>query len=366
MRLGFFIESLNRKGGTEITLVNRINLLAQNYDYKIYILTKEDGTVFNLHQNISIKNIDSLSINELEKYLKNIKVEILTYINNYDFDYFNLLKISTKNILEYHTSKSFFEKIYYNTKSQNNILKKLVMKVFGYKKIRELEKVSNKFDKVVLLTKQDLKNWKLNNKIEISNSLREFPKDISKLENKIILSVGRLSKEKGFDRLIDVMKFVFIKHKDWTLEIYGDGPEKERLEYKINNLNLSTNIKIFSFEENILKKYLNSSIYILPSYVEGQGMVLLEAMSCGVPVVSFDIKCGPRDLIKNNFNGYIVRDNDIKGMSKKVIELIEKEDLRKEMGQKGRELSYLYKKDAVIKKWINLYKELSGGEPIEP
>ena len=156
------------------------------------------------------------------------------------------------------------------------------------------------------------------------------------------------------------MEFYFKKYPDWTLEIYGEGTEREKLEKKINKLGLENSFLLKGVEKNIQNKYLESSIYVMSSRFEGMPMVLLEAMSCGLPVISFDCPCGPRDMIKYNENGFLIEFGNIKEMANKIEELIANEEKRKLFGKNARKSIQKYSKDKIMEEWIKLFENIKN------
>lgn len=190
----------------------------------------------------------------------------------------------------------------------------------------------------------------------ISLTLDDFPTELSHLDKKEIISVGRLSKEKGFDSLIDVFKLVTLEKPEWHLNIVGDGLEKSNIEKTIKNNNLEDYVTLHGFKDKAeLNKILqNSSIYVMTSLTESFGLVLIEAMSYGIPCLSFDSARGSLEIIDNGINGFTIPNRDKKLMAEKIINLIEDDELRQKMGAKAHEKSMLFSKDIIKKDWINL------------
>ena len=224
---------------------------------------------------------------------------------------FKFKKNKMKIIKEFHSSR------YYKKLSLNKI--KLIDRIkFLKNKLRE-EMIVKKCDEFIILTEEDREQWN-NPKIKvIPNSLSFYPSEVSKCENKKIISVGRLEYQKGYDILIEVWKGVFEKHKDWILEIYGEGSLRKELEEKIEKLGLENSLLLKGTVSNIQEKYLESSIYVMTSRYEGLPMVLIEAMACGLPLVSFDCPCGPKDVITDKEDGYICKLGNIEEMAKKYV-----------------------------------------------
>jgi glycosyltransferase involved in cell wall biosynthesis len=210
----------------------------------------------------------------------------------------------------------------------------------------------------VVLSKEDSQNWKeLPNTIVIPNSLTYFPDDCSTCDNKQVIAVGRYTWQKGFDLLIQAWKFVNTKHPDWTLEIYGSG-ERGEYERQAASLGLSSVVHCNPALSNIYEKYRESSIFVLSSRYEGFGLVLAEAMSTGVPAVSFVCPCGPSDIITNGEDGLLVPSNDSGALSAGICKLIENESLRKHFGQQARANVRRYSQSSVMHQWIELFESL--------
>lgn len=178
------------------------------------------------------------------------------------------------------------------------------------------------------------------------------------LKSKKVIAVGRYSYEKGFDRLIKVWDIVNKEIKGWTLHIIGDGGCREALQNQINELGLNQCVFLDGLRNDMKEEYLDASLFVLSSRYEGFGMVLLEAMSCGVPVVSFDCPCGPKDLITDGENGYLVEDGDIEKLADRIVYLIRHPEKRKEMGAMAYKRSADYSEDKIMKQWMELFNEV--------
>lgn len=167
-----------------------------------------------------------------------------------------------------------------------------------------------------------------------------------------------MSKEKGYDILIDVWNIVFKKHTDWILEIYGEGSERKNLQEKINKLGLKESFLLKGVVKNIQNKYLESSIYVMSSRYEGFGMVLTEAMACGLPVIAFECPCGPKDIIKDNEDGFLIELGNIEQMAEKIEELIVNKEKRKFFGENAKINVQRFSQDKIMNKWKELFEEL--------
>ena len=182
----------------------------------------------------------------------------------------------------------------------------------------------------------------------------------SGLDEKRVVSVGRLDHMKNFPSLVNVFKKVNVKHPDWILEIYGDGPEMSAIQEQIAHYGLQNVVLMKGFTDNIQNAMTQSSIFAFPSLSEGMPMSLLEAMECGLPVVSYDCPHGPREIITDGSDGYLIPVNDENMMADRICRLIEDEELRKKMGQAAKIKAQSYQIESIIDRWMNLFNELSG------
>lgn len=215
-------------------------------------------------------------------------------------------------------------------------------------------------DKVVVLTKDTLREYKKifnisDDKIfQIYNYVDYKPNKMSDVSNKKIISVGRISPEKGFDMAVDVAEIVFRKHSDWIWDIYGDGPDFEKIRLKIKEKNLENNVIMHGADANVREKYADCSICVLPSYREGFAVVLLEAKISGLPVVSFDCDSGPSEIINGEVDGYLVPCYNIRVMAQRICKLIEDTEMRQNFSKHSCDNIDQFSRDTVLKKWIEL------------
>lgn len=190
------------------------------------------------------------------------------------------------------------------------------------------------------------KNIKIYNPVHVNSNLK------SKLNNLNIVSVGRLSEEKGYLDLIDVMMEVNKINSQVKLTICGDGHLREQVETKIRNYNLNKNIHLLGFVEGkeLEKAYVNSSLYVMPSKLESFGLVLLEAMHYGLPCIAFDSASGARNLLKNNV-GILIKERNIKAMANKIIKLLDNKKELKEYSNKSLACVKDYSLDKIYGEW---------------
>ena len=195
--------------------------------------------------------------------------------------------------------------------------------------------------------------------VYIPNMIDEIPDKVSKLVDKKIVSIGRLSKEKAPLDLLKVFSILHTNYKDWKLEIIGDGVLKEEMEDFIQLHHLEDSVHLAGFQgKDYIDKVLNkSSIYLMTSETESFGIVLLEAMSHGVPCIAFDSAEGAREIISSGDNGYLIKNRNYVAMVKKIEDLIKNPKERKRVGLAGRSSIEKYKGDVVCDMWVNLIEE---------
>lgn len=196
--------------------------------------------------------------------------------------------------------------------------------------------------------------------VYIPNSLDFEPTEIADLENKNFIAVGRFAKEKGFADLIRIFSKMVKMDKELKLRIVGDGEERENLQKEIEDLKLTKNIELCGFKskEELDKLYLDSSVYLMTSYTESFGLVLLEAESYGIPCVVFDSAQGAKEIIEDKINGFLVKDRNEDEFIDRIYELLLDKDKRVRMGKAGIEKSYKYRKENVAKVWDEFLKKI--------
>lgn len=192
----------------------------------------------------------------------------------------------------------------------------------------------------------------------IPNMLDFIPKSKSKLNENRIISVGRFSKEKGYVDLIEVFKKFHENNPDWKLDLIGDGSERNKIVDRIYQYNLTDYVTVHGYlkKDKINEILSESSLYLMTSYTESFGIVLIEAMSHGVPCLAFTSAEGANDLITNDFNGYLIKNRDFDEMVNKLDILANNKDKRIELGKNAREFSLNYSSDVIKKEWLNLLK----------
>lgn len=356
MRIGILVEDLTRRGGTERAAINLANMLSKNKEYEIELITFNSTNKelpFFVNENIKIqkKFFPSIGTSKLKRIKWYLRLCSYYIKESKKYDYMigtthliNILGILFKN-----------KKVKYISCEHANYM--AISKI-----IRGIRKIVYKFSyKIIVLTKDDYNKYckfiNLNKLEIIPNSLPYEVDKISLLNNKEIIAVGRIVALKGYDILLKSLVEVFEKHNSWKLKIIGEGPEKENLIKLAKELKISKNIVFKGEMKEVVPEYLKSDFLILSSKREGFPMVILEAMQCGLPVVSFDCPTGPKEIIETEKNGILVNYLDQKDLTNSVLKLIENPDLMKEMGIKAKLTSKKYTENKILEKWLCILKK---------
>ncbi len=371
MKLIYHINSLYNPGGMERVVLNKATWLV-NHGWEVEILTTDQcgrPTFYEFPKEIKLidlginytedkgKNLFAHTFSFLKKrrlhkqrltsYLKEAKADIVDTLYPGESSFIPGIKDGSKKVIELHQGR------YFHRQYANKGIKGIIDRLREWADVRMV----SKFDKFVVLTEEDKADWGDLPKMEVIPNAAIVPEGfISKCTAKRVIAVGRLDYQKSFDRLIKAWKIVCEKNSDWVLDIYGQGEWKGKLQTMINDANLGSRCHLMGTTDNIWKEYASSSIFVMSSHYEGLPMVMIEAMSCGLPAVSFDFKCGPHDIIESKKNGLIVPEGDIVGLADALVALMKDEARRKAMGSAATEVVEKYSKDKVMDKWLSCYE----------
>ena len=363
-------------GGIEKSVAALANMLCEKYEVEIACTYKLfEKSVFPINEKVNIVYLTDVKPNkeELKNAVKNKKIckvfkegfyalkvlrqrkkTMVKYIKECDSD----VIIATRDIFdewlgEYgkeNTLKIGWEHNHYHN---------------DFKYAANITRCNKNLDYLVLVS-NSLKQYyskQLNDArcdcVYIPNVIDGIPEKSADLNNKRLISVGRLSPEKGF---MDLLKMYAILHKDypdWKLDIIGDGVEREKLALFIKEHKLEESVTLHGFRD---KEYIDrmlheSSIYLLTSFTESFGIVLIEAMSHGVPCIAFNSAEGARELIQSGKNGYLIKNRSYTAFLKKVKDLINSKEERKRIGKVSRAGVKQYTCEVVSEQWFDLIEK---------
>ena len=354
MKISIVVADITFKGGIERVTCNLANDFLENYEVEIISFFKSNENInYNLKDQIKVKYItDKIyegkpgSMKRLIKFIK-VFFKINFYLKKQEINFiisqgmpvalilFPLNFMKKKVIACEHVHYDYY----------NKIIKWLRNRLYKY------------YHKVVVLTSKDKEKFerKLNNVKCIPNYISKISKKKSLLNNKVIISVGRLEEQKGYDILIDICSNILPNYPEWKLKIFGEGNLKKELENQIIQKKIEKQILLMGTTNEIEKEYLKSDIYVMSSRFEGMPMVLLEAQSYGLPIVSFNCPNGPSDIVENEVNGYLVENFNQKQMEEKIEMLVKNENIKWSMGENGRKSIENFSKEKILEKWQSLF-----------
>ena len=177
-----------------------------------------------------------------------------------------------------------------------------------------------------------------------------------------MITVGRFDYLKGMDYLVEAAKIVLERHPDWQWDVYGDGPDLEAVRQQVQEAGLEDRLHLMGARSDIYERYGRYSLYVMTSRSEGLPMVLLEAKSQGLPVVSFDCRTGPREILSDGVDGFLVPPYDTGLLAEKICLLMEDDALRRAFSSHARDCLPRFEKEKIVRKWCALLEELSGME----
>ena len=376
-RIVYCTPALYMAGGVERVLTLKANYFAEHFGYDITIILtegKDKPLFYPLSEKVKVINLN-IGFEELwtcsfikkvfvylkkqyqyKKLLKKelflIRPDITISLLRREINFLTSIKDGSKKIGELHVNRANYRNF---EQGEANLLKNLFAKFWMYNLVTNLKQL----DKFVVLTEEDRNNWlELNNVEVIPDPLTFSSSSISSLTEKRVIAVGRYVYQKGFDLLLKSWSIVEKTCPDWILTIIGQG---DRLQYEtlIDELRIDrTRCKLLGPKEQIQDEYMSSSLLVMSSRFEGFGMVLVEAMSCGLPVVSFDCPCGPKDIIQDNVDGVLVESGNVKKLAEAIIMLIQHPQKREEMANKAIENVQRFRIDQIAGKWKSLFDAL--------
>lgn len=376
MKLIYCIHSVCNPGGMERVLLNKVTYLVRNLGWDITVVTtdqKGKAPFYPFPKEVRMVDLDinysddnsknvfrkitgylyrkQLHKKRLSALLEKEKADIVISLYPSESSFIPDIKDGSKKVLELHYCKFF--RLQYGRSGLLGMIDKW--------RTRQDEKIVSRFDKFVVLTNEDRGYWgNLRNIEVIPNAAMLVSNGYSDAQNKRVIAVGRLDYQKGFDRLIRAWRIVQQNEAfhEWNLDIFGQGEWKEMLQQMIDEAGLQDSMRINQPTKQIGNEYVRSSILVMSSHYEGFPMVMIEAMACGLPVVSFDYKCGPKDIIRHGENGLLVHDGDIEGLAAAMMKLMDDEAYRKRLSDDAKKIISTYSEETVMNRWIALFNGL--------
>lgn len=379
MKIVYAYQQFTEVAGTERILIDKMNYLAEREGYEVFLLTNQQGNhpvVYPLSDKIKRRDLD---VCYWKLYNNNIVYRIikgwindrlyakrlLTFVSEINPDivitstyFFYILSAIAYcphpfvRIIESHIDKRYLFEGLRNTRK--SVLKKINLFIQHQK----LKRIVSKYDLLVALNMEDTLDWSgfIKTKVLLNVVHLNPTGKISNQQSKRVIFVGRFVEQKGIPDLYEIWKLIYSKHNDWHIDLYGSGDIKDVLSFDEDFEKY--NFHIHQPESDIFKCYLDSSILLHTSIFEPFGLVMPEAMSCGLPVVAFDCPSGPSEIITDGVDGFLIRNRDITHFAERVCLLIESRDLRIKMGQAAKKSSCRFSANRIMPEWEALFNDL--------
>jgi len=378
-KIVYCTPALYSAGGTERVVSVKANYFAEHLGYDVTIIVTEGNkgnSFFPLSDKVKVVNF-GLGFEDLwnkpflkkiylylvkqRKYkrlltreLLRIQPDITITTLRREINFIHEMKDGSRKIGELHLSRANYRGV---EDRESSIIRSLFSKWWKKDVISNLQRL----DKFVVLNENAVLEWpELDNVTMIPDPLPLKMEEKSVLQSKRIVTIGRYSYEKGYDFLLRIWALVEKKYPDWQLNVYGMGDPTPYVklmdELSVDPRRCHLNSSLVDVES----EYLRSSILVQPSRTEGFGLVLVEAMACGLPVVAFDCENGPRSLIEDGEDGFLIPPCDVESFADRLMQLMDDEKLRTKMGEKGLMKSQQYHISKIASQWEQLFDELMG------
>ena len=377
MRIVYVFPQLARLAGTERILIDKMNYLADHFGYDVFALTYEQNQApiaYDMSEKVTHIDLE-VPLWKIYKYNRfkrlllyrkwvwKLRKRFETFVLNNHPDiliatpYHEIIldmvirrPFPVVRIVESHINKSF------SIDKDPIIRGSILRKAISWYRMRQIERYISHFDCLVALNQADADDWaKFVKTRVICNMVHLNEGAISDLHEKKVICVGRYTMQKGIPDLFKVWNLVYRRHPDWHLYIYGEVDEEYDFACQ-EAQRLGNNIHVNRSTNRIFDKYRESSIFVLTSIYEPFGLVMPEAMSCGLPVVAFDCPYGPANIISDGEDGFLIKNRDIQSFADHLCLLIEDEKLRCQMGEKAIASSQKYAADNVMPEWRALFE----------
>ncbi|MDO4692336.1 MAG: glycosyltransferase family 4 protein [Porphyromonadaceae bacterium] len=375
MRIAYCIQGLFRTGGIERVVSTKANYWVQHGHEVCIITTDQRGhrPAFDLDSRIRLvdlglnyeadnqlgrlKRLKALYAkrgehkHRLEKMLREFGADITVSTFFQDAPILPSIQDGSKKVLELHSAK--------NTKVLMYPKEQWVYRLLGRFRVWQDERIAKRYNAFVILTEEERGLWTTLNNLHVIPNPRPFDGVIpSALDEKRILALGRFEYQKNFGELINIWSEIAPAYPDWELCITGSGPYESKLKEQIKFLGLEQAVKLRPATREVAQLYQAASIYALSSNYEGLPMVLIEAQTFGLPIVSYACPSGPKDIVTDDLDGYLVNQGDRNVFVEKLTKLMDDQEKRKSMAQAALKSSERYSLPTVMAMWERLFEAI--------
>lgn len=375
MKIVYCISAMFKSGGIERVIANKVNYLV-NHGYEACIITTDqagrpdffpiDERVERVDLGLNYDQFDELSPwkrywktyqlrsqhkARLEAELKRLHADITVSVWRQEASFLPDLKDGSRKILELHSAKATAELMH----PAESKLRRFI----GRLRVVQQERVAARYDRFVILTHEEKPLWKgFSNLRVIPNALPFSPQKRADVSAKHLIAVGRMEYQKNFPELLQIWSRVVPDFPEWQLHLYGSGWMLDFLKRQAKELGVASQVSFEGAVSDMETAYASSSVYLMTSHYEGLPMVLLEAQSVGLPAVSYMCPSGPRDIITDGKDGFLVGQYDQVAFAERLRTLMQDEELRRSMGQAAEVASHRYDLDVIMPQWLSLFNEL--------
>lgn len=357
MKLVYCIDSLVPSGGTERVFTTKANWWAE-HGHEVYVVTlhEDKAPFFALHPDVKRICVDADRYREeLERVLREVRPQVAVAVAGRSFSALPKCKDGSVKVMEFHYTRNFL--VNFVNGIPNLRLKRLHLLKMHYLQWR-LRQQARRFDLFVGLTSRDVSLWgNPKNMTYVYNPLSFRSERKSDCRSKRIIGVGSWTPAKGFDQLLEAFGPLASRYPDWRVELYGAGQDEQRLRDIIAKYGMEAQVTLNSPVPNVGERMVEASICAFPSRSDGFGLVITEAMECGLPVVAMDCECGPREIVTPT-TGIVVPDKDVQAFSKALERLITDETLRISMGEAASKEVARFYPDSIMTQWEALFSNL--------
>ena len=375
LKLVYVTPAIYSAGGVERVVTLKANYFAEVYGYDVTIIVTEGkgrSSFFPLSSRVQVINFELgfeelwnvgflkktyLYLQKIRKYKQLLKEELLRIRPNItistlrrEINFINNIEDGSKKIGELHVNRANYR----NFKTEeSNLLKNLFAKFWSSRLVGHLKKL----DRLVVLTEKDKEDWvELEHVDVIPDPLPFVPVSVSPLTEKRVIVVARYSHEKGIDLLLEAWAQVEKRTKDWRLEVFGDG-DTTAFNALIDKLGIDRRrCQLNGRTTDIEQEYLKSSIAVCSSRFEGFGMVIIEAMACGLAVASFDCPWGPRSIIKDGEDGLLVENGNVGELADALVTLIQDSAKRESIAKYAIQNVKRFQMEKIAEQWRQLFE----------
>ncbi len=363
MRIIYCIDSLVASGGTERVTTTKMNWLAGQPGVEVYAVTiEEDGDPFFALDPAVRRRTLKVAKGDIRGYraalaavVDEIRPDVCVAVAGMSVGTLYKLTDGSGKVIEFHYTRNFLVNFVRGIRRLR--FKRLhILKMYWMQ--WRLRRTARHYDRMVGLTRRDVGLWgNPSNMTYIYNPLSFRSARKSTCGAKRIIAVGSWTPAKGMDQLLEAFGQIAGRHRDWTVELYGAGQDEMLLRDIIRKYGIGGQVTLNAPCKDVGDKLVEASIYAFPSRSDGFGLVITEAMECGLPTVAMDCECGPREIVTPT-TGIVVPDKDIAAFAHALERLMDDGALRKEMGRAAtREVRRFYP-DQIMPQWLRLFETL--------